>query len=454
MPTLKLTDRAVAAASAPKGRRVELWDEATPGLCVRVNEKGGKVFVLRYRTDDGRQPRHKLGEYSPSFGVAEARRAAEKLRVQIRDGADPAGERKRRRHEARSEPIKTFNELADTFLAASESGAWRPRGKKKRERTIADETGILGRHIRPAIGALRLEEVDRNTIRNFLRAMAAKGIGAQVNRAHAVTRQVLAYGVAEERLASNPAAGLAPVAHEKPRNRVLTDAELRALWAALKAPAGLKKPVRKGAAERKQIYVGRPLAIAVQLCVLLLQRRNEVAGMTVEELDLETGVWTIPADRMKGGRPHVVPLPGEAVKLINEALELAKAGRKKAPAVVFPSSRDAEKSIRPDSVTHVMRDAMAALDLPNASPHDLRRTGATALVGERLGFAPFIVSRVLAHSSDMGGAAAVTLAHYALHDFGGEKRRALEAWEKLLLEVVGERPRASNIRDLRRARAG
>lgn len=447
MATAKLTDRAVQAAKATGAQRIELWDATTPGLCLRVTE-GRKVWVYRYRTEDGRQPRHTLGVVTKMFGLAEARDAASRIKVQVQDGGDPSGERKRRKAFARAQPLKTFDDLADAFLEASENGQWRPRNKNKRERTIRDERAILKRHVRATLGGLRLEEIDRSTVRNLLRKMIAKGIGAQTNRTHAVIRQAFAYALGEERLTVNPAAGLPPLADEAPRDRVLTDDELKALWGALDAPSGLRKPLRKGSSETVAMYVGRPLAISVQLCALLLQRRNEVAGMRVEELDLDNAVWTIPAVRMKGGQSHVVPLPPKAVELICEALKLAKAGRKITPPVVFPGPRDAANSIRPDSVTHTMRDTMAALGLKNASPHDLRRTGATNLASERLAVAAFVVSKVLGHRSDLGGAAAVTLAHYALYDYAPEKRRALEAWQALLLEIVGERPMSDNVRRL------
>lgn len=450
MATVKLTDKAVAAAKADAGKRLELWDATTPGLCLRVTDSGRKVFVYRYRTEDGRQPRLTLGAYAPpAFTLADAREAAARIRVQVQDGNDPAGEKKRRRALAKAQPLKTFNDLADAFLEASENGQWRPRNKKKRERTVRDERAILTRHIRPVLGELRLEEIDRATIRALLRKMIAKGIGAQTNRTHAVIRQAFAYALGEERLTVNPAAGLPPQADEAARERVLTDTELKTLWRGLQSPGGLRKPARKGSSDSVPLYVGRPLAIAVQLCALLLQRRNEVAGMALDELDLERGVWTIPAARMKGGQAHVVPLPPKAVDLIREAVELAKAGRDEAPPVVFPGARDPSHSIRPDSVTHVMRDVMAALGLKNASPHDLRRTGATNLASERLAVTPFIVSKVLGHRSDYGGAAAVTLAHYALHDYAPEKRRALDAWQALLLDIVGEESRAVNVTPLR-----
>jgi integrase len=91
----------------------------------------------------------------------------------------------------------------------------------------------------------------------------------------------------------------------------------------------------------------------------------------------------------------------------------------------------------------------AALGIAPASPHDLRRTGSTALTSERIGVSPFIRSLVLAHRSDTGGGAAVSMTHYDVNTYIAEKRRALAAWEDLLLEIVGERPRASNVSDMR-----
>lgn len=79
---------------------------------------------------------------------------------------------------------------------------------------------------------------------------------------------------------------------------------------------------------------------------------------------------------------------------------------------------------------------MAALKLPSATPHDLRRTGATNLTSERLGIPRFIVSQVLAHAGDTGGAAAVTGLHYDRNDYLAEKRKALLAWARLLQAIT------------------
>lgn len=448
MATVKLTDKAVQAAKAAKGQRLELWDATTPGLCLRVSDTGRKAFFYRYRTDDGRQPRMALGAYSRAFGLADAREEVERLRPTIRKGGDPAGERKQVKLAAKAQELKTLNDLADVFLLASEKGVWKPRGKRKREHTIHDERAILRRHIRPKLGDMRLEAIDSDVVLNLLDPMVARGIGAQTNRTHAVLRQVLAYGVFKKRLTINAAAGLKPVADETPRNRILTDDELKGLWATLQNPTGLRLPPKEGEKEGERVYLSRAVAIALQLAALLLQRRKEVAGMRLDELNLEQGVWTITPDRMKGGVVQMVPLPDRAIELIHEALALAAFGRKEAPPVVFPSRRDPTRAIHPDTLSHAMREAMAASGLKVASPHDLRRTGATNMASERLGVTPFVVSRVLGHMSETGGGAAVTLAHYNLHDYAPEKRKALEGWQGLLREIVGELARPDNVRRL------
>jgi integrase len=439
MATVKLTDKSVLAARASAGTRVEIWDSVTPGLCLRVTANGKKVFVYRYRTEDGRQPRMTLGAYSSAFGLAEARAAAARLKVKVQDGKDPAGERRQRIAKARAQPLKTFNDLAEAYFSACESGYWRPRTKKKKAKTILDERKLLNRHIKRPFGAMRIEEITKTVVRDLLRSMLDRGIRVQTNRTHALIRQVFSYAVSEERVTVNPASGIKPMADERPRDRVLNDMELKALWAALESPVDLRKPARKGSDKTVPIYVGRPMAICVQLCAILLQRRTEIAGMMIDEVNLEGAVWTIPGERMKGSRTHVVYLPPRSVELIREAIALARERHGDDVAAVFPGGHDETHGIRPDSVTHTMRDIIAALGLKNASPHDLRRTGATNMVSERLRFAPFIVSQVLGHSSDTGGAAAVTLAHYALYNYATEKRGALEAWEKLLLEIVGEK---------------
>jgi len=97
-----------------------------------------------------------------------------------------------------------------------------------------------------------------------------------------------------------------------------------------------------------------------------------------------------------------------------------------------------------------MRDVLKAIGVTGVVLYDLRRTGSTAMTSERIGVSPFIRSLVLSHTTETGGGAAVSARHYDGNEYIAEKRRALEAWEDLLLEIVGERVRRSNVKALRK----
>jgi integrase len=470
MAIIKLTDRAILAAKAKAGERMELWDENTPGLCLRVSGKaprtGGddpkvkKVWIWRYRAADGRQPRLTLGDYSAQHGLKWARERVEGLRVQVRDPkADPAADRRKAKVAAKAQKVRTFDELADAYLTACENGHWKPRNKQKRERSLEDERGVLRRHIRPVLGKERFADITRRDVRAFLRGMIDKGIGAQTNKAHQVIRQVFNYAVAEELVVSNPATGFLPLATVTPKARTLSDAELKALWAGLQDPGNLTHPPAEGQEKGDPVGVSRAMAIILQLSTLLMQRRAEITGMRVDELDLEQSTWLIPAERMKGNVAHLVPLPALAVKLVKEALKIADEGAERRrkegerqplsnARPVFPSPRSPTQSVLPNSVTHAMKDITTALGIEGVSPHDLRRTGSTALTSERIGVSPFIRSKVLGHSTDSGGGAAVSSIHYDANSYIAEKRRALEAWEALLLEIISGQARPSNVRQI------
>lgn len=457
MPARSLTSRFVESVKPTPKKQKAYPDSDVKGLELRVTPEGRKVWSLRYRTLAGRQRRMTLG-VMPSMDLADARKAAKTELGKISGGVDPAAEKRAAAARTKAEPIKTFDDLAESYFKACERGEWKPRKKRKRAATITYERGIYRRHLKPAFGDVRLEDVDRSTVKTALRAMVDKHIGAQTNRAGALARQIFAFAIGEERMSVNPAVGFAPLATQEPRQRTLSDAELKALWVGLVSPSDLQDE------ERKPVHLSRLMAIILQLNMLLLQRRAELAGMRASELNLDQGIWLIPGERMKNGVAHLVPLPAKAVELISEADRLAEqqemARRKPDDPVarkndrpIFPGTRSPDASIRPDSVSHAFAAVSKALKIFSAGTHDVRRTGSTILTSERLGISPFIRSKVLSHTTDTGGGAVVSSAHYDTNEYAAEKRRALEAWEGLLLELVGERSWAGNVPHLHNADA-
>lgn len=464
MPTSLLTDAEIRGARVKAPNRLELWDEQQPGLCLRVSATR-KIWLVRYRVG-AKQRRYAFAEY-PTMGLADARvEAATILRDARKRGADPAAEHHRIKAEAKSQPIRTLRDLTAAYVLACENGHWKPRGKVQSERTMRDLNESLDRYVLPALGDHALADLDRRAIRSFARELADRGVRAQANKAVSAIRRAYSWAIAEfdGRLVSVNVAAHHAKEPEAPRVRTLRDGELKTLWAALNKPGSFSTKGEDG--EPQPLRLARPTALAIMLCATTLQRPVEVAGMMVSELDLDQGLWLVPAARMKARRPHLVPLCPRSVKIIREALTLASAQRPgtddksddaetAAPAdtPVFPSPRDRSQPIQRATLSQALAAVARAADLEGVRLYDLRRTGSTALTSERIGVAPLIRSQVLAHTTDTGGGAAVSARHYDANSYVREKRAALAAWEGLLLEITEGVPRPSTVTELRPALA-
>ncbi|KAK0359527.1 hypothetical protein LTR94_030957, partial [Friedmanniomyces endolithicus] len=153
-----------------------------------------------------------------------------------------------------------------------------------------------------------------------------KGQDTSANRVRAQIRQMFNYAILEAEVATaNPVARVPMMGEETPRDRVLRDEEIRLVWRALGDPGSLTSAHGTRRANQR-VYVSRPVALAIKLLLLTLQRRHEVAGMLRTELDLDQAIWAIPGSRTKNGRTTFVPLSPSAVALIREAITLADAG--------------------------------------------------------------------------------------------------------------------------------
>lgn len=430
-----LTDKAVQAAKAGPGQRLELWDAKVSGLCLRVTDKGQKTWVVRYRTRDGRQPRFTLGPAGSAKGdlsLAEARDRASQVRRTAREGGDPAAAKRAEVAAARAVTIRTMQDLAESYFSKSEKGTYRATRRGKKAATVAGERGLWNFRLKPQLGRRPVESVTKPILRNLLEDIADEA-PIQSNRARALLRAMFNFAIHEERVAANPVAGIPAFGEETARDRVLNDDEIRAVWSGLVDPSGLK--IGEGDNAR-DLQISPAVRIALRLSMLTLQRRGEVAGMRRDELRMNECTWTIPRERTKNGKPHVVPLSPDALHLVREAMDLQDPDDPS--PFVFPSpwTKLEGRSIDGGALSHALSDLYAALKIEDANLHDLRRTGASAMASERLLVPPIVISRVLNHTADGGGGAAVTTRHYAIHEYASEKRTALEAWARLLKMIV------------------
>ena len=165
--------------------------------------------------------------------------------------------------------------------------------------------------------------------------------------------------------------------------------------------------------------------------------------MTLDEIDFDEKVWTIPVERSKNEREHVVPLSDMAVDIIREQMAAAEAqARRKNRSMsecIFPAPRGSRPSMAGAAAAKAIKKAevknrglATILGVEPFTPHDLRRTAATHM--EEIGISPFIIGHVLNHVS--ATRASVTSRVYARYTYDKEKREALDRWAGRLLAIL------------------
>ncbi|QYF87064.1 site-specific integrase [Brevundimonas sp. PAMC22021] len=416
MPTNQIsTDRQIAALK-PRDKLYEVGIQSSRGLCLRVFPTGTKNFEFRYTANNGLRRRHPLGAY-PDIGLSLARAKAAALRVSVVDGDDPAARRAEAREKARTG--ETLSELADAYWRAAARGLHGGRRRPKREVTIQKEKGFWKNHLERAMGSRRFAEIKRADVRIFMRDLALdSGLSpSSVAGVGSLLQSILGFAVHEERLEANPAVGLAQPLALTSRDRMFNDEGLAILQRAAKNASPLRFDGHNKA--DKHARLEPEMGLALQLLMLTLTRRSEAAGARWAEIDLNAGLWTIPSERAKARHLHVVPLSPSSLAVLLAARDL----HPKSP-FVFPSQQVKGAHLDPHAVTRAVARICKRHQIAAGSPHDIRRSGATTLVG-RYGVSRLVVGFLLGHTAREG--AAVTSV-YDRHSYIPEKRAALVQW--------------------------
>lgn len=409
MPQVELTDRFCQAAKSEGRPQTDYFDAIVKGLCLRVGSGGTKSFFQVYsRPADGKRAWLKLGTY-PELTLAIARQKARDARGAVSEGADPVAEKKA------LAASQTVADLVDNYLA-----------RQVATKRSATEIGRrLNKNLKDMIGPIRLSDLHRRDLTRCIDAVKDRGAGTEANRLFEDIRAMVRWARGRGDLDENLTEGMRKPTETTERARVLTADEIRTMWHAL-PDADMRESTRR----------------IIRLCLVTGQRVGEVSGMTRQEIDLDVALWTIPPDRAKNGRQHVVPLPAMAVAIIREQLAdaqaLAERKDRKAAPFVFPgpggraavTAASVPKAVKREET--VKRGATTILGIAPWTPHDLRRTAATGM--EEIGISPFVVGHVLNHSS--ATRATVTSRVYARYDYEREKREALECWAKRLQSVL------------------
>ncbi len=407
------TDRQISALK-PAAKAYERKVSGSRGLGVRVFPSGSRQFEYRYVTTGGVRRRLVLGAY-PGLTLAKARIAANASRMTVLEGADPVGERAQTRDRLRTG--ETLNELAEAYWAAAAVGLHGGRRRPKRAISIQRERNTWKLHVREPLGDRPFIDIRRAEIKAFMRELVVAGgyAPATIATVGGILHAVMGFAVQEERIEINPVTGLSRPLALTSRERMFDDAGLK-ISRNIAIEASLPRVPGEGGGQARLEPV---MGLAIQLLMLTLTRRTEIAGARKAEVDRAAGLWIIPSERSKARHPHVVPLGARCLEVIEMAWGLDPDS-----PFLFPSPRSPDQHLDPHAITRAIARTCERKGLPLGSPHDVRRSGATTLTG-RYGFSRLIVGLVLGHTPKEG--AAVT-GVYDRHTYVPEKRKALEVW--------------------------
>jgi len=299
----------VLATLEPEGKVYRVLDG--DGLYFRVKPSGAKSWELRYKTPAGKWSWYGIGSYTELSG-AKAREEAVRIRALIRDGVDPL-QRRRELEAAKSES------MTNTFARAAEYWYQRKVDAGRAPKTLTGMRLALDNDLLPAIGMRPIESLTHADCSKIQERIEARGAYNTAEKVRVWLRDIFGVAMAKGWCRHNPATEMHRVAAEGPKETQYPHLYESELPDFLRALSGSRS---------------RLIATTATWMTLYTASRPGIVRMAEwSELDLDNALWSVPAEKMKMRRPHLVPLPVQVVDLLRELHRATGQGR-----WVFPST--------------------------------------------------------------------------------------------------------------------
>lgn len=367
---MRLTDLTIRAFQPPEKGAVIHYDDAITGFGVRVSEGGTKSYVLTYGT---RRQRQTIGRVNV-ISLKDARKEAKTILASYTLGKPAPG-------------VVSWSSALSWYLEEI--------GRTRRSRTLKDYTRVLHRHFR--LGNTRLSEISSADLQHSLDKLSSTP--SEHHHAFQYLRSFINWAYQKHYIDKNPMERMKPPRLNKPRERILSDKELREIWRA----AG---------------EIGQPGTI-VKLLILTGQRVGEVSKLQTDMVG-ENQI-TIPQWLTKNGREHSFPIGKLATRLLASA--------KTRGNLLFPGHLSKPVAFNSWSRPKATLDKLS--QTRDWTLHDLRRTFASGLAAH--GVSLHVIERLLNHIS---GSFAGIVSVYQRYDYAKEMREAVELWEKHIVKLT------------------
>jgi len=374
------------------------------GLFLLVETNGSKLWRLSYRFG-GKQKTLSGGRY-PHVKLAAARKWRDEAKRLLAAGVDPSVARREGKRQARVAEENSFESVARSWMAAN-ARAWSPRyARVIKVRLEAD--------VFPEMGQLGVAQIDPAAMLKVIRKIEGRGSIDMAHRVRNYCGEVFRFGIAEGRCTADPTRDIAPAMKRKPPTKHRAKVEVRDL------PDFFAK-LAKDEGERMS-------HLALRWTILTMVRTQETRfaeWSEFEGLDGSEAIWRIPPHRMKMRTEHLVPLPPQAIKLLDEIRAIhpyLEAGNERLSRYLFPVATSKSGTISENR----MLDIMYRMGLRGkATVHGFRGLASTVL-NESGEFSSDWIEMQLAHIP-RGVRAAYNSAGYLDH-----RRKMMNWWAEYL----------------------
>ena len=385
-----LTDTKVRTTK-PTEKAQKLFDGG--GLFLLITPTGGRLWRFKYRFG-GSEKLLSIGTY-PETSLAEARQRRDQASALLANGIDPS-ETQKAQKAAGNQETETFEIIAREWYAKF-SPSWATSHAKTTIRRL--ELFIF-----PWLGARPVKTITAPELLTALRRIEAKGALETAHRVKQVCGQVFRYAIATGRAERDPSGDLRGAIPSVSGKHMATITDPKEI-------AGLLRSID----DYRGSIVTR---CALQLAPLVFVRPGELRQAEWSEFNLETAEWRIPAEKMKAGAVHIVPLSRQAIDILREIHPLTKHGR-----YVFPSPRTDSRPMSSNAILSALRRMGYAKD--EMSGHGFRSMASTLL--NEQGWNRDAIERQLAHAERNSVRAA-----YNYAEFMPERKKMMQAWADYL----------------------
>lgn len=390
---MALTDIKVKSAKG-QGKPYKLSDEK--GLHLLVNPGGTKLWRFSYRFL-GKQKTLALGAY-PDVSLANAREKRDEARKQLANDADPSEVKK-------AQKASRLDRAANSFEVVARR--WHSKGEAKWSESYSKKViQMLERDLFPWLGGKPVADMDAPEFLAVARRLEARSLVDAAHRAMQLCGQIMRFAVAEGLVSRDPVV------------------DLRGALQSVKTEhmASTTDPVRVGEILRmidgfKGSY---QVMQALKLAPLVFTRPGELRQAKWKDIDLDSALWSIPAEAMKMREPHLVPLSTQAVAILRDMEPFS--GHLEH---VFPGGRDPKRPMSDAAINAAMR--RLGIDTQNELTGHGFRAMARTILHEQLNYPPDIIEVQLAHKAPGPLGAA-----YARAKFIEQRTKMMQVWADYL----------------------